>query len=246
MSIIKTEKLSKTYGSGQTLVEALKNIDLQIDEGDFVAVMGPSGSGKSTLLHLLGALENPSSGSIELQGKRFSNLSDRQLTGLRRFNIGFVFQFFNMLPILTVEENILMPIIIANKNQKHYRKKLDELLKMVGLEARRNHFIDQVSGGEQQRAAIARALITEPTVILADEPTGNLDSANSLQVLNLLKQSAQNFKQTVVMVTHDAKAAAFAERLILLKDGKFVLKEDLKHVPDKAKRIMNILSKLHM
>lgn len=246
MAIIKTENLSQTYGAAETAVRALKNINLEIEKGDFVAVMGPSGSGKSTLLHLLGALENPTSGSITLQGQKYSSLSDRQLTNIRRFNIGFVFQFFNLLPILTVEENITMPLVIAGKSARHFAKNLDKILNMVGLKNRRSHFTDQISGGEQQRAAIARALITEPAVILADEPTGNLDSTNSLHILGLLKRSSEELNQTVVMVTHDVKAAAYANKVIFLKDGKVVAREDLKKIPDRANRIMELLTKLHM
>jgi len=246
MAIIKTEKLCKQYGDGDTAVTALKDIDLEIKEGEFVAIMGPSGSGKSTLLHLLGALENPTSGTITLQGKKYGSLSDRALTNIRRFNIGFIFQFFNLLPILTVEENITMPLVISGKKPKSFSAILEELLTMVGLQERRHHFIDQVSGGEQQRAAIARALIAEPALILADEPTGNLDSTNSLHILELLKRSSQNLKQAVVMVTHDAKAAAFAERVIFLKDGQFVATEDLAKVDDRANYIVNLLAKLHL
>jgi len=246
MTIIKTENLSKQYGDGQTAVEALKNINLEIEEGEFVAVMGPSGSGKSTLLHLLGALENPTSGTITLQGKKYGNLSDRALTNIRRFNIGFIFQFFNLLPILTVEENITMPLVISGKKSKHFSSKLEEKLTMVGLQERRHHFIDQVSGGEQQRAAIARALITEPALILADEPTGNLDSTNSSHILELLKQSSDKLNQTVVMVTHDAKAAAFADRVIFLKDGQFVVSKNLTRESDKPAYIMSLLAKLHL
>jgi len=246
MAIIKTENLGKQYGDGETAVTALKDINLEINEGEFIAIMGPSGSGKSTLLHLLGALENPTSGTITLQGRKYSSLSDRALTNIRRFNIGFIFQFFNLLPILTVEENITMPLIISGKKSKSFSAKLEELLTMVGLQERRYHFIDQVSGGEQQRAAIARALITEPALILADEPTGNLDSTNSLHILELLKKSSEHLNQTVIMVTHDAKAAAFAKRVIFLKDGQFVATEDLAKVDDKAGYIVSLLAKLHL
>lgn len=246
MAIIKTENLCKTYGSSETTVQALKNINIEIEKGDFVAVMGPSGSGKSTLLHLLGALENPTFGSITLQGRKYSSLSDRQLTNIRRFNIGFIFQFFNLLPILTVEENITMPLVITGKSTRKYTQKIEEILKMVGLEKRRRHFADQISGGEQQRAAIARALITEPAVLLADEPTGNLDSTNSLHILNLLKESSEKLNQTVTMVTHDVKAAAYANKVIFLKDGEIVARNDLTKVKDKSGQIMSLLAKLHM
>jgi putative ABC transport system ATP-binding protein len=182
--------------------------------------MGPSGSGKSTLLHLIGGLDLPTDGEVTLAGKSLSLLNDKQITLLRRHNVGFVFQFFNLLPTLTTEENITLPLIIDGKNPKQYQDRLDNLLEMVGLSERRRHKPDQLSGGEQQRVSLARALITEPAILLADEPTGNLDSKTGMAIMELLRLSRDQLGQTIVVVTHDARAAAYADRVVFLRDGK--------------------------
>lgn len=219
MPILKAEKLCKTYGLGTIEVQALKSADLSIEKGEFAAIMGPSGSGKSTLLHLLGGLDSPTSGKITLQQKEISKLNDKQLTLTRRENIGFIFQFFNLLPTLSAEENIALPLVIAGEPLKNYQDRLDMLINLVGLEKRRRHLPDELSGGEQQRVAIARAFITEPAIVLADEPTGNLDSKTGRGILKLLKQSAKELNYTVIMVTHDPVAASYADRVIFLRDG---------------------------
>lgn len=224
MSVLTATSLSKVYDIGKHQVRALDGVSLHVDEGEFIAVMGPSGSGKSTLLHLLGGLDQPSGGEIELAGEVVSLLSDRDATLLRRRNIGFVFQFYNLLPTLSAQENILLPLIIDGKRTKEYEDKLEDLLMRVGLTERRNHRPSELSGGEQQRVSLARALITEPKLLLADEPTGNLDSRTGNHVMELLAECAEDLHQTIVMVTHDPKAAAHADRLIFLKDGK-ILKE---------------------
>ncbi len=219
---VEVADLVKVYGSGMTAVRALKGVSLRFAAGEFAAIMGPSGSGKSTLLHVLGALEEPSSGRVVLGDTDLSGLSDRKLTLLRRARMGFVFQFFNLIPTLTAEENVLLPVLISGGRPGKYEKRLDELMSLVGLEERRTHRPDALSGGEQQRVAIARALIRHPDVILADEPTGNLDSKTGAGVLGLLRASATRYGQTVVMVTHDPRAAAVADRVVFLADGRVV------------------------
>ena len=219
---VETVGLSKVYGEGSTMVHALKDVSLEFPDGEFAAIMGPSGSGKSTLLHLLGALDKPSSGRVIVGGTDLSGLSDRKLTLLRRERMGFVFQFFNLIPTLSAEENILLPALIAGEKAGKYSGRLDELLDLVGLSARRTHRPDELSGGEQQRVAIARALVRNPDIILADEPTGNLDSTTGAGVLDLLKESAGRYDQTILMVTHDPRAAAFADRVVFLSDGRVV------------------------
>jgi putative ABC transport system ATP-binding protein len=222
MVVLNTEKLSKEYQMGSHLVLALDGIDFQVKKGEFTAIMGPSGSGKSTLLHLLGGLDTPSDGEVTLAGQALSQLNEHQSTLARRHNVGFVFQFFNLLPTLTAEENILLPLIIDGKDPKRYDGWLDELLGLVGLSDRRHHKPDQLSGGEQQRVAIARALITKPAILLADEPTGNLDTKTGTAIMQLVRKSSQDLQQTVIVVTHDPKAAAFAQRVVFLRDGKII------------------------
>jgi putative ABC transport system ATP-binding protein len=223
---ISVENLEKVYGSGPAAVQALKGVSLRFRTGEFAAIMGPSGSGKSTLLHLLGTLETPTSGSIEIGGTDLSGLSDRRLTLLRRERLGFVFQSFNLLPTLSAEENVLLPALIAGEKRERYEDRLDDLLGLVGLADRRNHRPDELSGGEQQRVAIARALLRNPDVILADEPTGNLDTKTGAGVLDLLRTSASRYGRTVVMVTHDPHAAARADRVVFLADGRVVDEAD--------------------
>jgi putative ABC transport system ATP-binding protein len=219
---VETVGLSKVYGEGSTTVRALREVSLEFPSGEFAAIMGPSGSGKSTLLHILGALDKPSSGRVIVGGTELSGLSDRKLTLLRRERMGFVFQFFNLIPTLSAEENVLLPALIAGERADKYSERLDELLDLVGLTDRRTHKPDELSGGEQQRVAIARALIRNPDIILADEPTGNLDSRTGTGVLDLLKESAVRFEQTILMVTHDPRAAASADRVVFLSDGRVV------------------------
>ena len=219
---METVGLQKVYGEGSTAVWALKDVSLQFPNGEFAAIMGPSGSGKSTLLHILGALDKPTSGRVVVGETDLSGLSDRALTLLRRERMGFVFQFFNLIPTLSAEENVLLPVLIAGKRPTEYAGRLDELLDLVGLQGRRTHRPDELSGGEQQRVAIARALITRPDIILADEPTGNLDSKTGAGVLRLLKESAARYEQTILMVTHDPRAASAADRAVFLSDGRVV------------------------
>jgi putative ABC transport system ATP-binding protein len=216
---VKTEELRKVYGSGETAVHALDGVSLTVDRGEMVAIMGPSGSGKSTLLHLLGALETPSGGTISLAGARYDGLGEKQLTLLRREKIGFVFQFFNLLPPLTAEENVLLPALIAGRRDAETRDRARELLERVGLTARGSHLPSELSGGEQQRVSIARALLLQPELVLADEPTGNLDSRSSAGVLELLSELNAGEGHTIVMVSHDPGAAATAERVVFLRDG---------------------------
>lgn len=239
--ILKVENLSKDYLAGKNIVSALKNINIEIEKGDFLGIMGPSGSGKSTLLYLLGGLDKPTGGDIVLDGENISSFSDYSATLVRRRNIGFVFQFFNLLPTLTAEENIMLPLIIDGKNPKKYKERLDLILIKTGLLQRRNHKPDQLSGGEQQRVALARALITEPAIILADEPTGNLDSKTSVSIMGLLKESSLVFNQTIVMVTHDPRAAAYADRLVFLCDGEITEQRKFDDKTDLNERLHDIL-----
>ena len=219
---VETLGIGKIYGEGTNQVRALREDSLEFPSGEFAAIMGASGSGKSTLLHILGALDKPTSGRVVVGGTELSGLSDRKLTLFRRERMGFVFQFFNLIPTLTAEENVLLPVLIAGKKPGKYAQRLDELLDLVGLAGRRTHRPDELSGGEQQRVAIARALIQHPDIILADEPTGNLDSRTGTEVLGLLKESAARFEQTILMVTHDPRAAATADRAVFLSDGRVV------------------------
>jgi putative ABC transport system ATP-binding protein len=217
---VETRDLSKVYGTGETAVRALDGVSIEIGRGEMLAIMGPSGSGKSTLLHLLGALETPSSGTIALAGRRYEGLDDAELTALRRETIGFVFQFFNLLPALSAEENVMLPALIAGRGDEAMRSRASQLLARVGLSARSSHLPSELSGGEQQRVSIARALLMEPELVLADEPTGNLDSRSSAEVLELLGELNRAEGHTIVMVTHDPAAAATARRVIFLRDGR--------------------------
>ncbi|MBE0696402.1 MAG: ABC transporter ATP-binding protein [Anaerolineaceae bacterium] len=219
LPVLSANNLKKDYLLGFHHVRALNSVSFSIERGEFVAIMGPSGSGKSTMLHLLGGLDRPSSGEVTLAGQAISLLSDRQATLVRRRNVGFVFQFFNLLPTLTAEENILLPLIIDGKKLETYQERLENLLILIGLSDRRWHKPDQLSGGEQQRVALARALITEPAVLLADEPTGNLDSKTGAAMMELLRMSCKDLNQAIIMVTHDPRAASFADRIVFLRDG---------------------------
>jgi putative ABC transport system ATP-binding protein len=221
-TVLEAQQLSKQYQMGQVQVDALAGVDFVVGKGEFVAVMGPSGSGKSTLLHLLGGLDGPSDGEVLLAGRRLSKMSDNEVTLVRRRHVGFVFQFYNLLPTLTAEENLALPLLIDGKRIGDYRQKVNDLLALVGLSDRRDHKPDQLSGGQQQRVAIARALVTEPEIVLADEPTGNLDSKSGTDILELLRRSCDELEQTIVMVTHDPRAASYADRVVFLKDGQII------------------------
>jgi putative ABC transport system ATP-binding protein len=219
-AVVAARDITRVYGEGETAVNALCGVTLDIEQGKLTAVMGPSGSGKSTLMHILAALDRPTSGTVWVAGTKLGHLSDNEITKLRREHIGFVFQFFNLLPMLTAEENVLLPMTIAGeKPEPEWR---EQLLKTMGLDDRRSHRPAELSGGQQQRVAIARALISRPTVVFADEPTGNLDSKTSGEILELLRDSVDSFGQTTVMVTHEARAAAIADRVLFLDDGLIV------------------------
>jgi len=220
--MVRCEKVTKVYNTGKTPVTALRDVDLDVKKGEFLSIMGPSGSGKSTLLHLMGCLDVPTSGEIILEGQRTSGLTDRELTLLRRKKIGFVFQFFNLLPTLTAEENVALPLLLDGKRPKEVRVRARELLEHVGLAGRAHHTPDEMSGGEMQRVAIARALVTNPSLILADEPTGNLDTKTGEGILKLLRKVRDDYGHTIILVTHDLRAAAFGERTIVLRDGQIV------------------------
>ena len=222
MVVLQAMEVTKQYRMGKVTVEALRGINLTIQKGEFVAVMGPSGSGKSTLLHLLGGLDTPSSGEIYLAGKPLSRLNDRELTLLRRRKVGFIFQFYNLLPTQTAQENVALPLLIDGKRMRQQLPWVGGMLERVGLSDRSEHRPDQLSGGQQQRVAVARAFIAEPEIVLADEPTGNLDSKSGIAILDLLQQACQELSATIVMVTHDARAASFAHRILFLKDGMVV------------------------
>lgn len=220
MAFIEIKNLNKIYGKGEVEVKALNNINLEINEGEFVAIVGASGSGKSTLLHLLGGVDKPSSGEVILNGTNMYSLKERELSILRRRKIGFVFQFFNLIPVLTAEENIEMPVLLdGGKMDKEYKA---ELLKILGLEERKKHHPAQLSGGQQQRVSIGRALANKPSLILADEPIGNLDSKNSKEILELLKYSAKKYHQTLILITHDLAIAKEADRVITIADGEII------------------------
>jgi putative ABC transport system ATP-binding protein len=212
--------VSRRYGEGDAAVDALRGVTVDIPEGQFTAVMGPSGSGKSTLMHILAGLDRPTDGSVTIAGREITTMCDQELTLLRREHIGFIFQFFNLLPMLTAEENIVLPLRLAG--QKVDRAWVDEILGKVGLDDRREHRPAQLSGGQQQRVAIARALVSKPTVMFADEPTGNLDSHTGEEILGLMRESVETYGQTTVMVTHDSRAAAMADRILFLADGRIV------------------------
>jgi putative ABC transport system ATP-binding protein len=244
--VLQTTGLRKQYQMGEVAVDALRSVDFVVHQGEFVAIMGPSGAGKSTLLHLMGGLDTPSDGDVVLGGKRLARLSDDEITIVRRRQVGFIFQFFNLLPTLTAAENVALPLLIDGKRIEEYAGRVDELLDLVGLSERRDHRPDQLSGGEQQRVAIARAFVNDPKIVLADEPTGNLDSRSGTAVLELLRRACKELDATVVMVTHDPRAASYADRVVFLRDGRVVREltpSDQGHSPQE---IMDVMAELEL
>lgn len=217
MDLLEVQSISKTYGSGETAVRALKNVSFSVPKGEFVTVVGESGSGKSTLLNMLGALDTPTSGKVFIDGNDTFSMKERELTIFRRRNIGFIFQAFNLIPELTVEQNMVFPLLLDY--QKPKRKYLEDLLEVLNLKERRHHLPNQLSGGQQQRVAIGRALITRPALILADEPTGNLDTQNSSEVIALLKEASRKYEQTIIMITHNRSIAQVSDRVLQVSDG---------------------------
>src|SRR5216117_312173 len=236
--VVEAHELTRRYGEGDTAVDALRGVSLEVARGKLTAVMGPSGSGKSTLMHILAALDVPTTGYVVLAGTKLGELNDTQITKLRREHIGFIFQFFNLLPMLTAEENILLPLTIAG--EKPEKGWFEELLKTVGLADRRSHRPAELSGGQQQRVAIARALVSRPTIVFADEPTGNLDSRTSGEILELMRASVDDYGQTTVMVTHEARASAIADRVLFLADGLIV--QELRQAS--APQVLEVMSSL--
>ncbi|MEN6479498.1 MAG: ABC transporter ATP-binding protein [Anaerolineales bacterium] len=222
MAILEAVALAKEYQLGEHTVHALRGVDLAVQEGEFLAIMGPSGSGKSTLLHLLGGLDKPTSGDVVLAGESLAVLGDDETTLARRHKVGFVFQFFNLLPTLTAQENVALPLFIDGQSESDYAERVRAILDRVGLAGRYDHKPDQLSGGEQQRVSIARAFVTGPAIVLADEPTGNLDSTTGRSIMELLRRSCDETGQTIIMVTHDSRAAAYADRIVFLRDGHIV------------------------
>ena len=220
MEILKVENLCKQYGKGENKVTALDNVSFTVNKGEFVAIVGASGSGKSTLLHLIGGVDRPTSGKVFIDGKDIYKFNDDELAIFRRRQVGLIYQFYNLIPILNVEENITLPLKLDNRNID--KKRLDELIKVLGLEERRTHLPNELSGGQQQRTSIGRAMITNPAIILADEPTGNLDSKASDEIVALLKKSNKDYKQTIKMITHNLEIAKVADRIIKIEDGKIV------------------------
>ena len=220
MNILEVENISKIYGKGETKVIALDNVSFEVAEGEFIAIIGPSGSGKSTLLHTIAGLEKPTDGNVYLYGKNLYEMSKKELTILRRQKIGIIYQFYNLIPTLNVEENILLPIELDRK--KVDKKRLDEIIKFLNLDNRRKHLPNELSGGQQQKVAIGRALMINPTIILADEPTGNLDSKSSNEIIQLLIKANKEYKQTIIMITHNLEIAKLANRIIKIEDGKFI------------------------
>lgn len=217
MSLLEVKSVSKIYGKGNNAVHALKDVSFSVDKGEYIAIVGESGSGKSTLLNIIGALDTPTEGKVIINNKDLFSMKDSELTVFRRRNIGFIFQGFNLIPELTVEQNIIFPVLLDYK--KPDRNYLEELLNILGLQERKNHLPSELSGGQQQRVAIGRALITRPSLILADEPTGNLDSKNSSEVISLLKESSQKYEQTIIMITHSRSIAQAADRVLRVSDG---------------------------
>lgn len=220
MEVLRTEELTKEYGMGENKLIALDKVSFSVEQGEFVTILGPSGSGKSTLLHLLGGVDKPSSGKVYINGQSIYDMKEHDLTIFRRRNIGQIYQFYNLIPVLNVEENISLPLLLDHKTVE--REKLNDLLKILGLEKRVNHIPSELSGGQQQRVAIGRALISAPKLILADEPTGNLDQKNSREIMNIFRELNEKYNQTILLITHDEKIAENSKRVIVIEDGKIV------------------------
>lgn len=223
MKILEVKNLSKTYGKGDTMVKALDNVSFSVEQGEFIAIIGPSGSGKSTLLHILGGVDTPTSGNVIINNKDISTLDESALAIFRRRQIGLIYQFYNLIPILTVEENLTLPLLLDGR--KPDKRQIDSLIEKLGLSHRLNHLPNQLSGGQQQRVSIGRALVNNPALMLADEPTGNLDSENSKEIISLLRHFNQALNQTVIIITHDEKIALAADRVISIEDGKITRDE---------------------
>ena len=220
MEVLRTEDLTREYGFGDNKVVALNHVSFSVEEGEFVTILGPSGSGKSTLLHLLGGVDKPTSGKVYIGGQSIYEMKERELTAFRRREIGQIYQFYNLIPVLNVEENICLPMLLDHRQAE--RKDLDELLELLGLTERVNHLPSELSGGQQQRVAIGRALISKPKLILADEPTGNLDQKNSREIIKLFRKLNEKYGQTILLITHDEKIAEHAERILVIEDGRIV------------------------
>lgn len=245
-AILEARKVFKTYQMGSVEVHALAGVDFKVKRGEFVAIMGPSGSGKSTLMHLLGGLDDATSGEIMLAGETLADLNDNEITAVRRRKVGFIFQFYNLLPTLSASENVLLPLIIDGEAASDHREHVQNLMDLVSLGDRLDHRPDQLSGGQQQRVAIARAFVNSPEIVLADEPTGNLDSRSGTQILELLQRTCKEMDATIVMVTHDARAASYADRVVFLRDGKVV-----KHIGENGdtvtvEEIMDVMTGLEL
>ncbi len=246
MAVLEANQVNKQYQMGEVTVTALDDVSLTVNRGEFVAIMGPSGSGKSTLLHLLGGLDETSDGEITLAGQPLSRLSDNEITVVRRRKVGFIFQFYNLLPTLTAEENIGLPLLIDGQSLDKHREKIDKLLALVSLSDRKHHKPDQLSGGQQQRVAIARAFVNDPEIVLADEPTGNLDSKSGVAILELLRKTCDELGATIVMVTHDPRAASFADRVVFLKDGKIIRELKNGSMGHNVQPIMDVMAGLEL
>ena len=242
--ILKGKGICRTYYNGPNPLKILKSIDLEIARGEFVCVMGPSGSGKSTLLHIISGLEKPTSGKVELDGHDLFSLSEQQRTILRRHTIGFVFQFFNLIPYLTVEENISLPLLISGQDSENAQASVDEFINFIKLDNRRGHYPNQLSGGEMQRVSVARALVTRAKLLFADEPTGNVSSRVGRQIMGLLRKCCDEYNQSVLLVTHNARDATYADRVLFLKDGEISPKYQLEHKEVNEANIFACLEKL--
>jgi putative ABC transport system ATP-binding protein len=245
-NILQTSHLTKIYQMGEVSVIALDDVDFSVAKGEFVAIMGPSGSGKSTLLHMLGGLDAPSSGEILLARQPLEDLSDDQIARVRRQKVGFIFQFYNLLPTLSAAENVALPLLIDGKTLTEVRSQVDELLEMVGLSDRADHRPEQLSGGQQQRVAIARAFVNQPEIVLADEPTGNLDSRAGTAILELLRRVCRELEATIIMVTHDARAASYADRVVFLKDGQVIHELKIHGGQVSVQEIVKVMTRLEL